>query len=152
MPKQSKQTKMTRDLGVIGGIRKFFARLAPDGELVLEGESFTAESLASIFEEHANALKRVDELTIARAQAVALERKLEARLRGVYRAWTNAAISLVGKNSPRMYELGATPHRKWRMSAESKARANDRRQKTRKALGIMGKKQRAALKRKLRKG
>jgi hypothetical protein len=148
VPKLTKVEKVDRDEGVLAGIRRHFARYAVDGVLMLGGVEYTEESLASPFEEHLDAMQRVHELTIELANAVVLERKLEARISPIYSLWKSLAVMAMGKTSPRMREFGAPPHKVWRMTAETKKRANEKRQETRKKLQIVGKKQRAALKKK----
>jgi hypothetical protein len=150
MPKLTKETKVNRDRGVLAGIRRHFARYAVDGILELNNVEYTEESLAAHFEQHLRAMQRVHELTIARSIAVAEEREIEARIQPVYRSWKSLAVSAVGERSQRIREFGAEPHRKWHMTAETKKRAAEKRQRTREALGIMGKKQRAILKQKRR--
>jgi len=144
MPKLAKSTKAARDTGVIRGIRQHFAT---GKDIIIHQVRYTADSLAALFEEHLRAMARVDALTIERGLAVAEERRLEAELAPVYAGVKAAAESLLGIRSPRLRELGIEPDKKPRMTAETKKRANEKRQATRKRRGIMGKRQRAKLKR-----
>lgn len=144
MPKLAKSTKVARDLGVLKGIRK---HLAPRKSVVLSGVTYTIEALAAVFEEHLAAMARVDELTLQRAAAVAHERALEVRLRPVHAAIKDLAESELGIHSLRLKDYGIEPDRKPRMTAETKKRANEKRQATRARRGIIGKRRRARMKR-----
>jgi hypothetical protein len=92
-------------------------------------------------------MQRVNELTLQRAQAVEHERQLEAQLLPLTALLRRLVQSRVGKSSADMRTFGLEPHRKPRMTAETKRRANEKRQATREALGLMGKRRRARLKR-----
>jgi hypothetical protein len=144
VPKLAKRTKVDRDQGVIQGLR---AQLTQGEPLVINGVTYTVDELAAFFEEHLVAMARVQELTIARSVAVAQERALEARLAPIYVGVKGLAASMYGKTSPGMQVFGIKPDKKPTMTVQTKQRANEKRQQTRKALGIMGKKQRARLKR-----
>jgi hypothetical protein len=118
----------------------------------IHGKMEDEDTLAAPFEAHLRAMLRVHELTIQRRMAVAEERRLWAQLHPTCEAWSYLALSALGKHSKRLEEVGVVPHKEQTMTAETKARANVKRQETRKRLGIMGKKQRHFAKKKLRGG
>jgi hypothetical protein len=142
--KLAKSTKVARNLGALKGIRKHFTRRK---SVVLWGVTYTVEALAAVFEDHLAAMARVEELTLQRAAAVAHERQLEARLRPVHAAIKDLAESELGIHSIRMNDYGIKPDRKPHMTAETKKRANEKRQATRAQRGIIGKRRRARMKR-----
>ena len=144
MPKRAKSTKMARDQGVLQGLRTYLAQFET---VVFNGATYRVDQLAALFEEHLAAMARVQELTIERSVAVARERALEARLAPIYAGVKGLVGSMLGKRSPGLRAFGIAPDKKPTMTIETKKRANEKRQETRKRLGILGKKQRARLKR-----
>lgn len=139
MPKLAKATKRQRDLGAIQGIRKHFVAMK---HIDIDNVRYDAESLAAKYEEHLRAMARVEDLAADHAEAMAQERKLEAKLAKIHAGVKSIAESMMGKHGVGMREFGITPDRKPRMSAATKKRANEKRQETRKRLGISGKRRR----------
>lgn len=140
---------MQRDTGAIRGIRAHLPRKKP---IHIAGVDHMPDAMVALFEEHLQALDRVEQLTIQRRVAVAQERAIEARVLAVHAHLREHVALTFGKRSPRMREFGLAPHKKPRMTAKTKKLANDKRQATRKERGILGKKQRAAWKKKRRDG
>jgi hypothetical protein len=149
VPKLTKSAKTRRDTGAIALAR---ANLAGDATIIVYGEEFTPEGLAGLFQQHLDALERVRALTLQRAEAVAIERRLEARVAAVHRGLASQAKVYFGKSSPQLRRFAIAPEKTPHMTAETKKRANEKRQATRKQRGIMGKRQRAAWNKKRRSG
>jgi hypothetical protein len=138
VPRRTKSEKLHRDRGIIAGIRND----ASLWTMVLRGKPYTPPELIALFEAHLRALERVSELTTQRAVAIAEEQELEARIAKMAKAVKSRVAAYFGADAPEMEEFGFRPDKKPTMSAETKRRANEKRQATRKERGIMGRKQR----------
>ena len=140
VPRRTKNEKLKRDTGIIAAIRMHRELWT----MTILGKSYTPDKLAAVFEEHLRALARVSELTTERAIAIAEERRLEARIARLARAVKSRLAAYFGADAPEMGEFGFRPDKAPIMSAETKRRANERRQATRKERGVMGRRQRKA--------
>jgi hypothetical protein len=149
VPKLAASTKIARDQSAIAGVRKHWSRAR---SVRLGGVEYTVDELAQVFDEHLQALERVRLLTIERSAAVAQERAIEKKVLAVHADLKVAVIVAFGKRSRRMLDFGIRPDKKPKMSAETKKRANEKRQATRKERGVMGKRQLAAWKKKRKAG
>jgi hypothetical protein len=149
VPKLTKSDKTKRATSGIALVR---AHPADEPTLRVYGVAYTREGLAGLFQEHLDALERVRVLTAQRAEAVASERRLDARVAEVYRGLARQAKVRLGKSSQLLRRYGVEPEKTPHMSAEAKKRANEKRQATRAQRGIMGKRQRAAWNKKRRSG
>jgi hypothetical protein len=140
VPKLAKATKRQRDLGAIKGIRKHLSGGKP---IEIDEVRYDAESLVAKYEEHLRAMARVEQRAIDHEEAVAEERELEAKLATIHAGLKSVAEAMMGKHGAGMLDFGIEPDRKPRMSAETKKRANQKRQQTRKERGLTkGKKKR----------
>ena len=138
VPRLAKDEKLKRDTGIIAGIRKHRALWS----MQILRKSYTPDELIAVFEEHLRALARVSELTTQRAIAIAEEQALEARIARMARAVKSRVAAYFGADSPELEAFGLRPDKKPTMSVETKRRANEKRQATRKERGVMGRKQR----------
>ncbi len=139
MPKLGALTKARRDEAILKGLGRLFG----DRQYVEIAEvRYTKAALAAKFERHLRALARVRELTIERRAAIQEERQIEADLQTILWGVKTFAKTKVGKHSSRMRQLGFEPDNVWHMSAQTKAIANEKRQKTRRKRGIVSKKRR----------
>ncbi|HEV3191224.1 MAG TPA: hypothetical protein VGY54_12035 [Polyangiaceae bacterium] len=138
VPRLAKDEKLKRDTGIIAGIRKHRALWT----IRILRKSYTPDELIAVFDGHLRALARVSELTTQRAIAIAEERALEARIARLARAVKSRLAAYFGANAPETEAFGFRPDKKPTMSVETKRRANEKRQATRKERGIMGRKQR----------
>jgi hypothetical protein len=137
MHRYAKSIKRTRDEGAIRGIRK---HLSGERSIILDQTPYTPEELEAFFRDHLAALDRIDALTRERSAAVAVERAAEARLAPIYVHLKKMAESMLGAYSARMRDFDIEPAKVPTMTAETKKRANAKRQATRKKRGIGGKK------------
>jgi hypothetical protein len=139
MPKIGSTTKAERDRTILAGLDALF-----DGRthVRIMGTLYTRASLAALFDEHLTSMARLRKLTAARRQAMLEERKLEKRVRRVAHHIKQFVAGEVGVHDPRMLRYGFRPDRKPHMSAETKRRANEKRQRTRRERGITSKKRR----------
>jgi hypothetical protein len=138
MPNLTKAEKLKRDRGAITGLRKYFA----DQTLTLRQKRYTCEELVAVFEAHLRALADVDERTVEQRVAVQKERNLEKRVSALASSVKSLASGRFGAGAAELREFGREPDKKPVMSAETKHRANEKRQATRKERGIMGRRQR----------
>jgi hypothetical protein len=138
VPRRTQDEKLKRDTGIIAGIRKHRALWT----MTILRKAYTPDELIAVFEAHLRALTRVSELTTQRAIAIAEERALEARTARMARAVKSRLAAYFGADAPEMEAFGFRPDKKPTMSAETKRRANEKRQATRKERGVMGRKQR----------
>lgn len=139
MPRLARSTKRDRDQGALRGIRK---HLADRERIVFAQVPYTPAELEAFFTQHLAAMDRVDALTRERSQAVAEERALEARLAPVHANLKRLAASILGEYSERMRDFGMEPAKVPTMTPETKKRANEKRQATRRKRGVGGKKKR----------
>jgi hypothetical protein len=130
--------KTQRDRDMIAALPRF---LAGKKRVILGGTSFSLARLRKVFEKHLQAMARVRVTTAARRQAVADERVLEKELQALLRYMKTLASSRVGRHDLQMRAYAFAPDKKPKMTPETKARANVKRQATRKERGI-GKKHR----------
>lgn len=142
MPNRTKAEKTKRDTGMIAGLRKYFA----GSTLGIRHKNYTVEEVVALFQQHLDALARVHALTIERSTAVRREEELEKKIVALTNAVKGLAKARVGESDPRLREFGVEPDKKPYMSAETKRRANEKRQETRRERGVMGKRQRKKLK------
>jgi hypothetical protein len=149
VPKLTKAAKTKRDTSGIALVR---ANPGGDATIRVYGVDYTPDGLAGLFQEHLDALERVRLLTLQRTEAVANERRLDAQVAAVYLGLARQAKVRLGKSSPLLRRFDIQPEKTPHMTAETKKRANEKRQATRKQRGIMGKRQRAAWNKKRRSG
>lgn len=149
MPKIGKKDKVLRDEGNIVALLE---ELASEEIIILEEKSYTRDELLSIFKEHLEVLAEIRRLTIARDIAIALERKLEPRVKRISFHLGEKVKSRIGRRNPLLKKYGFEPEKKPHVPVEAKARAVVRRLETRKLRGTMGRKQRALAKKKLKAG
>ncbi len=133
MPKLAKATKRQRDLGAIKGIRKHFAG---GKRIEIDQVRYDAAALIAKYEEHLRAMARVEQRAIDHAVALAEERELEAKLATLHAGLKSIAEAIAGKHGAGMLDFGIDPDKKPHMSAETKKRANEKRQQTRKERGL----------------
>jgi hypothetical protein len=142
VPKRTKAEKVNRNRGMIAGLAEHFA-----GEkLVIDNKQRTVDEIVAVYEEHLRALADVQALTIQRSIAVQREGALEkrvARLTGLIKSLLRAVF---GATSATLRGFGVEPDRTPTMSAETKRRANEKRQETRRKRAVMGKRQRKKVK------
>jgi len=140
VPKIGAVEKATRDRAIIRGLAKLFEGRR---EVEILGVRYTRASLAAKFEKHLRSMARVQELTIARREAIREEREQEALLHPFIDAIkTLAAVATGGARDARMRSYGFEPDKKPYMSAQRKLAANVKRQETRRKRGLVSKKKR----------
>src|SRR5208337_3468443 len=101
----------------------------------IDNVRYDPESLVAKYEEHLRAMARVEQLANEHAEAMAEERKVEAGLAKIHAGLKSIAESMMGKHGVGMLAFGIKPDKKPHMSAETKKRANEKRQETRKQRG-----------------
>ncbi len=142
MPRLAKKTKIDRDKGVIEGVQ---ALLIDSKPFMIRNEMYTPTDVVAKYARHLKALKRVRDTWLAWRQALHEEATLEKELAAFHEDFKQLLFSMYGHGGATLLKFNVKPRRQPKMTPQTKARANEKRQKTRKERGIMGRQQRAKL-------
>ena len=116
-----------------------------DDPFVLAKRKITRADLFAEWQSRIDAAKATKSSRLALAAAVAHERQLDVTVKPLRGAFKTFAQSRFGKNAPELQELGFVQNRTPRKSVQKKAAGTVKAQTTRKARGIKGRQQRAAI-------
>jgi len=116
-----------------------------DDPFVLAKRKITRADLFAEWQSRIDAAKVTKSCRLALAAAVAHERQLDVTVKPLRGAFKTFAQGRFGKNAPELQELGFVQNRAPRKSLQKKAAGTLKAQTTRKARGIKGRQQRAAI-------
>jgi hypothetical protein len=137
---QAKGFKRGRNLRVLQGLQKRGQAL---GSFRLDGKPYDAESLSQALQAHLDALDRVDSLHANLAEAVRVERALEAKTADLVRAFRDHLLYKEGPQGEVLATYGfRVPRKTGPKTNIAKVISAARMRATRKERGTMGKRQR----------
>jgi hypothetical protein len=143
MPHHARSTKRVRDQGILDGLSKHSARLSSMARVM---RLASPDQLGDRFRAHLAALNAVEQAEAALAEAVAVERRLEAAVKAYMPRLRSLLEGAFDGDLLTLHDFAIKPRRRTRPSAETLRGAVEKRRETRKLRGTMGKKQRRAIK------
>jgi hypothetical protein len=135
MPRLAKKTKIDRDEGVIEGVR---ALLMSRPRLVIRDKAYLPADVIAKYQRHLQSLERVSEAWKAWQEALFEEALVEEELAAFHEDLKRMLFTLYGPQSRKLLRFNVKPREEPKVTAQSKARANEKRQATRKERGILG--------------
>ena len=142
MTTQNRNDTQAHDAQIIVGIQKDMSAVSA---LALAGETFTAASLAALYQSRIDAVHAV---TVAKANwhaTVAALATLDAKVTSVTQGLKQYVINTYGSTSPVLADFGFTPSKRTTQTPQQKAAAVAKRNATRKARHTMGKNAKKAI-------
>lgn len=145
MPRHAKDTKVTRDKGMIKGLRAYAKRLGRVSRG--KGPNVDPAEVIAMYQEHLDALLRANEKEMEWKAALLVERRLETALKPEHLQMQRYLEGVFGPDSLELRRFGLKPRKTPVVPIATKKRAAEKRRETRRLRKTMGKRQRRKLRR-----